>query len=135
MKIDFYNLQKINFEKGIIAVVQKAYDTKQPIFIKVANKEKKEVIDKLLWEYDPSSWLPHGTSKQEKQPIFISETISINEETTILIITDCSDIPFDEKYSRCLYIFNGNNTDNLQMARHQYKQALEKNLDLQYHNL
>lgn len=135
MKVDFYNFQKIPFDTGLFKVVEKAYNSGDKILIKTNDTARQDYLDKLLWEYEAISWLPHGITKACEQPIFISLNTEPENKATILIITDSSPIPQESIYTRCLYLFNGNDKVALDKARQQYKELLEKKSELQYHNL
>ncbi len=135
MKVTFYSFGKISFEKGLVKVIEKAYSSNQNIFIKTNSDDQTNFIDKILWEQDSSSWLPHGVDNDQNHPILINKTINNTNKSSILVILDDSEIPLHSEFNRCLYIFNGKNSNSLQNARCKYKQLLEKNADLEYHDL
>ena len=132
MKIDFYNLDKLPFESGLVRILDKAYAAGNRILIKTSATAS---LERLLWEQEPNSWLPHGTDNPEQQPIFISTDAENKNDAQVLILLNENILPPEEGYERCLYVFDGRNAKVREEARAIYKQCLDKKYELQYHNL
>ena len=62
-RADFYLIAKPRFlEKPLLLVCElarKAWDSDQPLLIFAASAEQAEVLDELLWEFDPDAYVPH----------------------------------------------------------------------------
>ena len=62
-RADFYLIAKPRFlEKPLLLVCElarKANDSGQPMLIHVASSAQAEVLDELLWEFDPDAYVPH----------------------------------------------------------------------------
>ena len=71
-RADFYLIAKPRFlEKPLLLVCElarKANDSGQPLLILVASPIQAEVLDELLWEFDPDAYIPHqiaGTDEDD----------------------------------------------------------------------
>ena len=74
-RVDFYHLQKGNIEETLPKLLEKAYNTKKHILIKIGTEERVEFLNTHLWIYDEQSFLPHGSKKDgnsEMQPIWLT---------------------------------------------------------------
>ena len=71
-RADFYLIAKPRFlEKPLLLVCElarKANDSGQPLLIFAASAAQAEVLDELLWEFDPDAYIPHqiaGTDEDD----------------------------------------------------------------------
>lgn len=71
-RADFYLIVKPRFlEKPLLLVCElarKANDSGQPLLILVSSATQAEVLDELLWEFDPDAYIPHqiaGTDEDD----------------------------------------------------------------------
>ena len=62
-RADFYLIAKPRFaEKPLLLVCElarKACDAGQPLLILAASAAQAEILDELLWEFDPDAYIPH----------------------------------------------------------------------------
>ena len=62
-RADFYLIAKPRFlEKPLLLVCElarKANDSGQPLLILAASAVQAELLDELLWEFDPDAYVPH----------------------------------------------------------------------------
>ncbi len=62
-RADFYLIAKPRFlEKPLLLVCElarKACDSGQPLLILASSAAQAEVLDELLWEFDPDAYIPH----------------------------------------------------------------------------
>lgn len=71
-RADFYLIAKPRFlEKPLLLVCElarKACDSNQPLLILATSAQQAEVLDELLWEFDPDAYIPHqiaGTDEDD----------------------------------------------------------------------
>ena len=71
-RADFYLIAKPRFlEKPLLLVCElarKANDSGQPLLILVSSAIQADVLDELLWEFDPDAYIPHqiaGTDEDD----------------------------------------------------------------------
>ena len=69
-RADFYLIAKPRFlEKPLLLVCElarKANDSGQPLLILAASAMQAEVLDELLWEFDPDAYIPHQIAGQDE---------------------------------------------------------------------
>ncbi|MEO8161833.1 MAG: DNA polymerase III subunit chi [Arenimonas sp.] len=78
-RADFYLIAKPRFlDKPLLLVCElarKASDGGQPLLILAASAAQAEVLDELLWEFDPDAYIPHqvaGTDEDDElTPVLI----------------------------------------------------------------
>src|SRR4051812_47353551 len=94
--IHFYHLTTTPLERALPKLVEKAHAGKFRTLLVTGTEDRAEILNQLLWTYDPGSFLPHGTAKDgdgKVQPVFISPTASNENGANILFITDGSKLP------------------------------------------
>jgi DNA polymerase-3 subunit chi len=69
-RADFYLIAKPRFlEKPLLLVCElarKANDSGQPLLILAASAVQAELLDELLWEFDPDAYIPHQVAGQDE---------------------------------------------------------------------
>jgi len=68
-RADFYLIAKPRFlERPLLLVCElarKACDSGQPLLIFAASMQQAEILDELLWEFDPDAYVPHQIAGDE----------------------------------------------------------------------
>lgn len=86
-RADFYLIAKPRFlEKPLLLVCElarKANDSGQPLLVLAASAAQAEVLDELLWEFDPDAYVPHQ----------IAGTDEDDDITPVLIVPPEADAP------------------------------------------
>ena len=79
-RADFYLIAKPRFlEKPLLLVCElarKANDAGQPLLILAASAVQAELLDELLWEFDPDAYVPHQIAGMDED----------DEVTPVLIV-------------------------------------------------
>jgi DNA polymerase III subunit chi len=87
MRADFYLIAKPRFiEKPLLLVCElarKAHDSGQSLLILVNSATQAEVLDDLLWEFDPDAYIPHQIAGHDED----------DDITPVLIVAPESDVP------------------------------------------
>ena len=76
MLVDFYHLAASPLERVLPRICERLLDGGERLLV-VAEAERLDALDTLLWSYARDSFLPHGRSGQagaEGQPILLSAT-------------------------------------------------------------
>jgi DNA polymerase-3 subunit chi len=86
-RADFYLIAKPRFlEKPLLLVCElarKANDSGQPLLVLASSAAQAEVLDELLWEFDPDAYVPHQ----------IAGTDEDDDITPVLIVPPEADAP------------------------------------------
>lgn len=136
-RVDFYHLQTQSLDNVLPKLVEKAYETNKMIKIKIGNEERIEFINTLLWTYNDTSFIPHGSKKDgfaELQPVWLSSEDDNPNNAEILFLVDGAIASKEEisKFERVINIFDGNDNVSLNNARKYWKELKSNNTELFY---
>lgn len=133
-EVSFYHLSLSPVERALPALLEKAFEAGHHALV-LCSPENIKPYDDTFWTFHPRKFLPHGTknSKQpaDKHPVFISDEYKNVNNSTVLAITDGREIA-DDNYEKILHVFDGNNEDDLSLARTRWKTYKAAGRNLQY---
>ena len=118
--IGFYHLTRSPLERVLPRLLGKALATGARVVVMAGSSERIEVLDQVLWTYDPASFLPHGSVRNgeaEMQPIWLTVDDENPNEASILVLTDGASSNRVVEYERCLEMFDGNDEGVVAAAR------------------
>jgi DNA polymerase-3 subunit chi len=69
--VDFYHLSATPLERALPGICEKVLASGERLLV-VAEGDLLARIDEILWTHAPDSFLPHGMSNPENQPILLS---------------------------------------------------------------
>ena len=86
-RADFYLIAKPRYiEKPLLLVCElarKAHDSGQSLLILVNSPTQAEVLDDLLWEFDPDAYIPHQIAGNDED----------DDITPVLLVAPETDVP------------------------------------------
>jgi len=118
--IGFYHLTRSPLERVLPRLLGKALATGARVVVMAGSSERVDVLDQVLWTFDPASFLPHGSARNgeaEMQPIWLTVDDENPNEASILILTDGASSKRVAEYDRCLEMFDGNDEAVVAAAR------------------
>ena len=62
-EVSFYHLTARPLESALPRLLERTLESNSRAVVITSSDERVEMLDDLLWTYDPASWLPHGTKK------------------------------------------------------------------------
>jgi len=141
-EIRFYHLQKQSLDQALPIITQKAYATGKHVLIQFGDKANKEHMNKLLWRYSDTQFLPHGIDgdpNPEKTPIWLVEhkegaEIANTNDAKILIIADGAAPSNDDisGFDLCCDMIDGRSDEQTAAARLRWKAYKESGFDVTY---
>jgi len=134
-EIRFYHLQRQTLEQALPQLMAKVYETGQSAVVKLPGKGLMETIDKVLWDYDPASFIPHdkeGCQDPAEQPIYLTTADENPNDAKILVLIDAVKCPDMDAYERCLYMFDGRDEGIVAEARADWKAFKDKGIEMSY---
>lgn len=134
-RIGFYHLQRWPLEKALPQLCGKALAAGHRIVVMAGSPERVAALDALLWTADPSSWLPHGTSRDgepESQPIWLTDQDENPNAADLLVLVDGAVSAAVGSYARCLDLFDGNDPAAVEAARGRWRMWKEQGFELVY---
>ena len=122
--IFFYHLTSTSLDQALPKLLEKALQGNFCAVVRVADSQEAERLNSWLWNYNPDSFLPHGTAKDgysNQQPIYITAENENPNAANLLVIT-CGFHPESvDEYARVLDIFNGEDEQQVNEARQRWK--------------
>ena len=122
--ISFYHLTTSPLERALPRLLEKILGSHQRAVIVCASQERLDFLNSALWTLGRTSFIPHGTVNEgfaEDQPIWLTLKDENPNGSTFLIQTDNVDSPSLSTFERCLDLFDGNDSDSLNLAREKWK--------------
>jgi DNA polymerase-3 subunit chi len=103
--------------------------------VRASSPERVEALNRALWTFGRDSFLPHGSRDDgfaEDQPVFLTDEADYPNGATVLVLVDGADVDPPEQFSRCLYMFDGNEEQALEQARALWQRWRERGATLAY---
>lgn len=133
--INFYHLTKLPIGKALPKLLEKVIATKANVIVQAASDEAVEQLNKELWTYTTKFFLPHGSKKdgnESEQPIYLTASNENPNGATILAIAGNAEAENIDSFDKCLYMFDGNDEEQLKTARNRWKEYKESGFDITY---
>lgn len=133
--IRFYHLTATPLERALPRLLEKALGAGFRVVVKAADAGKVDILNTLLWTYNPNSFLPHGSEKDghpAEQPIYLTAREENPNNATLLAVTDSSTPTSFDGYERVLDLFDGSDENAVQAARTRWKAYKDAGHALQY---
>jgi len=138
-KVDFYLLESLGFDgvyNTVCKLSEKAYEQQKTVLIYVRSKSEAEHLDKLLWTYSETSFLPHALIPQ-KTPIsigFLDGELPFPQKYDILLNLTLKTPEFFNQFDRVIEVVSGEPTER-QAARERYRFYRDNQCELNSHQL
>lgn len=133
--IRFYHLQRQTLEEALPRLMGKVSQAGLRAVIKADDQATIDTLDKVLWDFDPNSFMPHdkqGCDFPEDQPFFLTTNDINPNNATVLVLVDGAGSAELESYQRCLYMFDGRNEDVVATARADWKRLKDGDWSISY---
>ncbi|HLH12446.1 MAG TPA: DNA polymerase III subunit chi [Methylovirgula sp.] len=139
MEIAFYHLQNQTLERALPPLIEDWLAQGSRIVVQAGSEERLDALDEALWTYNDASFLPHGRARDgdaEMQPVFLTTDAGNPNGAKLRVLFDGADVTgaLGGDYERLILVFDGNDADQLQAARAQWKRLKEQGLALSYWN-
>lgn len=133
--IRFYHLQRQTLEEALPGLMTKVAEAGLKAVIKTKDQSTLDTLDKVLWDFDPASFLAHdkdGCDHPEDQTFLLTTGDDNPNSATVLVLVDAVDCPGFDSYVRCLYMFDGRNEDVVAKAREDWKSWKDGDWNISY---
>lgn len=125
-EVFFYHLERHPLERVLPGLLERTLERGWRAVVQAGSEERLAAIDSHLWTYREESFLPHGTAHDgppELQPIYLTLEDENPAGAAVRFLVDGATIASFAGYLRVVIIFDGNNRDDVQAARGQWKAA------------
>lgn len=135
-QIGFYHLLRLPLEQALPRLLDKALAAGHRVVVLAGSAERVEYLNGLLWTYDPESWLPHGSARDgdaASHPIWLTDRDENPNGADVLVMCDGAASDRVADFTRCLDLFDGNDTHAVQAARERWKRWKAEGHQLVYY--
>jgi DNA polymerase-3 subunit chi len=131
----FYHLTRTALEPALGRLLERVLASGQRAVVVASSPERVEALNRALWTFGRESFLPHGSREDgfaEDQPVYLTDQASFPNGATVLVLVDGAELEPPSQFTRCLYMFEGNDEDALARARHLWRRLRESGAALTY---
>lgn len=125
-EIGFYHLLTTPLERALPRLLERARAQGYRIVVRAASPDRAEHLNTVLWTYDESSFLPHGSARDgnaASQPIWLTDGDDNPNAATMLVLVDGAEPGDLTPYGRIADLFDGNDTEAVEAARDRWRRA------------
>ena len=139
-EIWFYHLQGEPLARVLPTLVEKSLARGWKAVIQAVTEERIGALDELLWTYSDESFLAHGTAREgdpQMQPVYLTTGTDNPNGAAIRFCVEGAEVAAalaasDPAYERLIVLFDGNDPDQLDGARAQWKLLKGQGCQLAY---
>lgn len=134
-EIGFYHLLTTPLDRALPRLLEQARARGYRIVVRAASADRAEHLNTVLWTYDESSFLPHGSARdgnEADQPIWLTDGDDRPNGATMLVLVDGAEPGDLMPYARVADLFDGNDPDAVAAARNRWRRAREAGHALTY---
>jgi DNA polymerase III subunit chi len=136
----FYHLQGEPLARVLPSLVEKSLARGWKAVIQAVSDERVGALDELLWTYSDESFLAHGTARDgdpQVQPVYLTTGTDNPNDAAIRFCVEGADTAAalaaaDPAYARLIVLFDGEDPDQLDGARAQWKDLKGQGHQLAY---
>ncbi len=133
-EISFYRLTTLPLAKAAPKLIEKIYYSKQNLVVISETEEMMKTLDNGLWVYSTKHFIPHGTFVDEHpndQPVYLTTKIENPNNATIVMALGRVELE-DFEAAKYLYMFDGNDQEQLHFARNKWKSYQSQSQNITY---
>lgn len=134
-EVSVYKLSVTPLEKTLPKLMEKVLQGGMRAVIVSTSKERVDVLNALLWTYTTLTFLPHGSADDgfaDQQPIWLTTEVENPNKADVLVLCDGASSVSLQGFTRCLDLFDGNDTDSTQDARKRIEQYKAQGCSVSY---
>jgi DNA polymerase-3 subunit chi len=133
-EVGFYHLTRSALEPALGRLLERVLDSGLRAVVRASSAERAEALNRALWQFGRDSFLPHGTradGSAEDQPLFLTDREDYPNDAGVLVLVDGAEAD-PAAFSRCLYLFDGNDEQAVERARDLWRRWRERGMALTY---
>lgn len=135
MEYGFYHLTRTALEPALGRLLERVLASEQRAVVVASSPERVEALNRALWTFGRESFLPHGSREDgfaEDQPVFLTDQADYPNGATVLVLVDGAEVEPPPQFTRCLYMFDGNDEAAVAQARDFWRRLRERGAALTY---
>ena len=139
MEIWFYHLTRQPLDQALPVLLERSLERGWKAVVQATSDARIQALDDWLWTCTQDGFLAHGTARDgdgELQQVYLTTGIENPNAASVRFCIEraevASAIAGGAPYERVVLMFNGNDEEELQSARAQWKALKEQGRDLSY---
>lgn len=124
-EVRFYHLATQELEQALPAILMKALSGGKKVVVRLGDAEEVARYNEHLWTYNPDSFLPHGSAKEDHadlQPVYLTAKTENPNGADMLVLCNQNDVPENiAEFSLCCDFLNGNDDEAVAAGRARWK--------------
>ncbi len=123
-EILFYHLTESTLEDALPALLEKSIARGWRVVVQAGSEERMDSLDAHLWTYRDDSFLGHGLDSDPMaadQPILLTTQGGNANQAAVRFIVDGAEPPSLDGYERAVFMFDGHDQQQVELARSQWK--------------
>ncbi len=131
----FYQLQRTALEPALGRLLERVLASGQRAVVRAPSPERVEALTRALWTFGRDSFLPHGSRADgfaEDQPVFLTDEADYPNGASVLVLVDGVEVEPPAQFSRCLYLFDGNDPQAVERARALWRKWRDQGREVTY---
>jgi DNA polymerase III subunit chi len=131
----FYHLTRTPLEPALGQLLERVLASGQRAVVVASSPERVEALNRALWIFGRESFLPHGSREDgfaEDQPVFLTDAADFPNGATVLVLVDGAEVEPPPQFTRCLYMFDGNDEAAVAQARDFWRRLRDRGEALTY---
>ena len=125
MEVLFYHLTRSRLEDTLPDLLERCLARDWRAVVQAGNAARVAALDTLLWCYRDDSFLPHGVTEPERQPVFLTSQSGNSTGAEVLMLVDGArfDPAAAGRAQRVCVVFNGQDDSAVSDAREDWKRV------------
>ncbi len=139
-EIWFYHLQRQPLERVLPNLIAKSLEKGWRVAVQARSEERLDALDSWLWTYSDESFLAHGRAHDgdcELQPVYLTGGLENPNGAKLRLFVEGAQmtpalVGEGATYTRIVALFDGNNEDELALARAQWTELKDLGFAVTY---
>ena len=135
-QVNFYTLpsnEALSRLMFVCRLTEKAYSLGHRIHIQTESDEQSKLLDDLLWQYAPSSFIPHttqGGSGESRDPVSLGTSLTDTKHANVLINLGKQASQAGDQFNRINEVISADH-ESLEQGRNKYRQYKSKDYQIE----
>ena len=135
-QVNFYTLTSSEAQSRLLFVcrlTEKVYSLGHRVHIQTESEQQSKLLDDLLWQYAPSSFIPHTTadgSSNNRDTVSVGTSLAGAKHADVLINLGEQASQAGDQFSRINEVISAD-PESLEQGRNRYRDYKEKNYQIE----
>ncbi len=133
----FYHLSRTTLEQAAGPLLEKCLQRGWRVLAVTPDTRRRARLDQALWTFSDDSFIAHGDAEAEgldacRQPILLTGESQNLNQADVALLMDGAELAPDAPYTRCMVLFDGDDRATRDVARAQFKAAMDAGQTVRY---